>query len=127
MIRKILLITLSMSWVSTISLTAQEAPDKSSENDNGEAKNEDETKKKPDDAAGPARFWQAKLGTGLYMVALDRITSVSRHQYLLDGALIIDEVTVDSAGQALARRHQCQPDGGPDGGGSRRRPIRATP
>lgn len=37
------------------------------------------------------------------MVALDKIVSVSRHKYVLDGALIIDEVTVDSVGQALAR------------------------
>ena len=37
------------------------------------------------------------------MVALDRIASVSRHKYVLDGALIIDEVTVDTVGQASAR------------------------
>lgn len=37
------------------------------------------------------------------MVALDRIVSVSRHKYVLDGTLIIDEVTVDTVGQALAR------------------------
>jgi hypothetical protein len=37
------------------------------------------------------------------MVALDRISSVSRHKYVLDGALIVDEVTVDALGQSLAR------------------------
>ena len=37
------------------------------------------------------------------MVALDRIASVSRHKYVLDGALVVDEVTVDTVGQALAR------------------------
>ena len=37
------------------------------------------------------------------MVALDKIASVSRHKYVLDGTLIIDEVTVDTVGQALAR------------------------
>jgi hypothetical protein len=37
------------------------------------------------------------------MVALGRISSVSRHKYVLDGAVIVDEVTIDTTGQALAR------------------------
>lgn len=51
----------------------------------------------------PTRFWQAKLPGGTFMVPLNRIVSVSRHTYLLEGALIVDEVTVDTDGQALAR------------------------
>ncbi|MCF7667989.1 MAG: hypothetical protein K9M60_04325 [Akkermansiaceae bacterium] len=58
---------------------------------------------KPSDSASANRFWQATLGGGHYMVALDRISSVSRHKYVLDGALIVDEVTVDALGQSLAR------------------------
>jgi hypothetical protein len=50
-----------------------------------------------------SRFWEATLAGGHYMVALDRISSVSRHKYLLDGAVIVDEVTIDTVGQALAR------------------------
>ncbi|MEO5914706.1 MAG: hypothetical protein ABIS50_10765 [Luteolibacter sp.] len=65
--------------------------------------------KKTGDSAGPQRFWQASLGGGNYMVALDRITSVSRHKYLLDGAVIVDEVTVDTVGQALARFYFMSP------------------
>jgi hypothetical protein len=61
------------------------------------------TDEKTVDSPGPNRFWQATLPGGHYMVALDRISSVSRHQYVLDGTLIVDEVTVDSLGQALAR------------------------
>jgi hypothetical protein len=49
------------------------------------------------------RFWQANVGGGNYMVALDRISAISRHKYLLDGTVIVDEVTVDALGQALAR------------------------
>jgi hypothetical protein len=49
------------------------------------------------------RFWQATLAGGNYLVALDKITSVSRHKYILDGTLIVDEVTVDTVGQSLAR------------------------
>ncbi len=60
-------------------------------------------KPKTGDSPGPDRFWQATVNGGHFMVALDRIASVSRHKYVLDGALIVDEVTVDTVGQALAR------------------------
>ncbi|MBC7979576.1 MAG: hypothetical protein H7Y36_03325 [Armatimonadetes bacterium] len=55
------------------------------------------------DQEGLPRFWQANLGGGSYIVALDRISTVSRHKYVLDGTLIVDEVTVDTIGQAIAR------------------------
>jgi len=58
---------------------------------------------KASDSSGPNRFWQATLDGGHYMVALDRISSVSRHRYVLDGTVIVDEVTVDTIGQALVR------------------------
>lgn len=61
------------------------------------------------DSNGPNRFWQATLDGGHYMVALDRISSVSRHRYVLDGAVIVDEVTVDTIGQALARFYFISP------------------
>ncbi len=34
---------------------------------------------------------------------------MSRHQYQLDGAVIVDEVTVDTTGQALARFYFLKP------------------
>ena len=55
------------------------------------------------DSPEPNRFWQASVAGGHYMVAIDRITSISRHKYLLDGGVIVEEVTVDTVGQALAR------------------------
>jgi hypothetical protein len=64
---------------------------------------------KTGDSAGPNRFWQATLSGGHYMVALDRIASVSRHKYVLDGSVIVDEVTVDTVGQALARFYYITP------------------
>ncbi len=60
-------------------------------------------KPKAGESPGPGRFWQATVNGGHFMVALDRIASVSRHKYVLDGALVVDEVTVDTVGQALAR------------------------
>ncbi len=59
--------------------------------------------KKPEDVEQPNRFWQAGVGGGHYMVALDRISAISRHKYLLDGGIMVDEVTVDALGQALVR------------------------
>jgi len=59
--------------------------------------------KTTDDTNTPTRFWQASVGGGHYMVALDRISAISRHRYVLDGALIVDEVNVDALGQALVR------------------------
>ncbi len=70
---------------------------------------EEETEEIQGDAEGPRRFWQANLPGGHYMVALDRISSVSRHSYVLDGAVLVDEVTVDTVGQALARFYFLQP------------------
>jgi hypothetical protein len=56
------------------------------------------------------RFWQATLPGGHYMVALDRISAISRHRYvLLDGSAIVDEVTIDALGQALARFYYIAP------------------
>jgi hypothetical protein len=65
--------------------------------------------KKTEDSPQSNRFWQASLPGGHYMVALDRISSVSRHQYVLDGTVLVDEVTVDALGQALARFYFLQP------------------
>ena len=61
------------------------------------------------DTPGNNRFWQATLTGGHYMIALDKITSVSRHKFVLDGSLIVDEVTIDSTGQALARFYFIRP------------------
>ena len=54
-------------------------------------------------------FWEVNLAGGNYMVALGRISSVSRHKYVLDGTVIVDEVTIDTEGQALARFYFLSP------------------
>ena len=58
---------------------------------------------------GPRRFWQASLSNGHYMVALDRISDISMHEYLLDGTLVVTEVTIDTTGRALARFYYMEP------------------
>lgn len=49
------------------------------------------------------RFWSVTLPGGEYTVALDRISSVSIHEYVLDLSNIITEVVVDTNGRALVR------------------------
>ncbi len=95
MFRKTLLLWLTGFLICSVQLSAQDetTPDVG----------------KAGDSPGPNRFWQATLNGGHYMVALDRISSVSRHKYLLDGAVIVDEVTVDALGQALARFYHISP------------------
>jgi hypothetical protein len=100
MIPKTLLLAFSGILACSPTLRAQ------NENNGGGNGSEEEGSKdpsKPGDAPAANRFWSAKVGDGSFMVALDRIVSISRSQYLLDGAVIVDEVTVDTVGQALAR------------------------
>jgi hypothetical protein len=59
---------------------------------------------------GNHRFWQANLPGGHYMVALDRITAISRHSYAVpEASLLVDEVTVDTVGRGLARFYFSRP------------------
>lgn len=55
------------------------------------------------------RFWQLSLPDGHFMVALDRIASISRSSYVLDGGLIVTEVTIDTVGNSLCRIYQITP------------------
>ncbi len=49
------------------------------------------------------RFWEASLPGGTYMVALDRISSVSMHSYVVGGSFLVYEVDIETNGSALAR------------------------
>ena len=63
------------------------------------------------ETTGPKRFWQAALPGGSYIVALDRITSVSKHRYIIDGNISVTEVVIDTNGNALARFYYLEPVG----------------
>ena len=54
-------------------------------------------------------FWSASLSGGSYLVALSKIVSVSKHEYLLDGNLIITEVVIDTVGDSTVRIYQITP------------------
>ena len=54
-------------------------------------------------------FWQGVMPGGSYLVALSRITSISKHEYLPDGNLIVTEVTIDTLGDTTMRVYQITP------------------
>ena len=73
------------------------------QNQTDEEEEEDDEETTAEDEESSRRFWQAKLPGGNYMAALDRISSVSMHQYVLNTQLLVNEVVIDTNGRALAR------------------------
>lgn len=53
--------------------------------------------------AGIRGFWEIELEGGRFVAPLHTITSVSQHQYVVDGAARVFEVTVDTSGSQTAR------------------------
>ena len=50
------------------------------------------------------KFFQVKLSDGgAYMVALSRITSIAKHEYIVDGAVKVTEVSVTAEGATITR------------------------
>lgn len=82
-----------------------------SDNQQRQNPNQNQNNNNANNTATVQGFWQANLPGGNFIVQVNRITSVSRHRYLLDGALVVDEVTVDTTGQALARFYFISPVG----------------
>ncbi|MGB2402988.1 MAG: hypothetical protein ACPIA7_06215 [Akkermansiaceae bacterium] len=76
----------------------------------GKAQSEESsTKNNTSETTGPKRFWQADLPRGSYIVALDRITSISQHAYIIDGNINVTEVVIDTTGNSLARFYYLEP------------------
>ena len=73
-----------------------------------EAENEEELENVEDDL-NRKRRWEANLPGGRYSVNLGNITSVSEHSYVLDGTVLVTEVTIDTIGNALARFYYLEP------------------
>ena len=108
------LLTLALSALSAIAQTTatpgqqrntgqQQQTDPEQEQQDKEALegiNDDENRK---------RRWECSLAGGEYSVNLGAITSVSKHSYVLDGTLLVTEVTIDTTGTALARFYYIEP------------------
>ena len=54
-------------------------------------------------------FWEVVTSTGRFVSRLDHITSVSEHEYLIDGAVRVYECTVDTSGGQTARFYYLEP------------------
>ena len=57
----------------------------------------------------PSKFWKASLPGGEYMVALNSISSIAKHTYIVDGAARVYEVTVADKSSAIARFYFIEP------------------
>ena len=56
-----------------------------------------------------AAFWRCTLPGGIYMVSLPTIASVSTHEYLVDGAARVTELTVATNSAVVARFYYLEP------------------
>ncbi len=54
-------------------------------------------------------FWECETPTGKFVARLDQISSVSQHQYLIDGGARVYEVTVATTGPMIARFYFIEP------------------
>lgn len=54
-------------------------------------------------------FWEVITAGGRFISRLDHITSVSQHEYLIDGAVKVYECTVDTSGGQTARFYYLEP------------------
>jgi hypothetical protein len=91
-----------------LAFAQEEAADPNQTANPNSTPNSDEDKPYRDDLDHNG-FWSATLPGGSYLVALSKITSISQHEYLLDGNLIITEVTIDTIGATTLRIYQITP------------------
>lgn len=63
------------------------------------------------DQQQPSRIpiWECKLPTGVFSVDVRTVSSISMHEYIVDGGLKITEVTVSPLGSAIARFYYAEP------------------
>ena len=98
-----LLVLLPLMLAATPSSLFAQANDNQNQSQTDQEEDKDEEEETTaEEGEGSKRFWQATVPGGNYMVAIDRISSVSMHEYVLD-ALLVNEVVIDTNGRALAR------------------------
>lgn len=84
-------------------------PGQQQQNDREQAQQDEQALEGVNDDENKKRRWECSLPGGEYSVNLGAITSVSKHSYVLDGTLLVTEVTVDTTGTALARFYYIEP------------------
>lgn len=63
----------------------------------------------PSSTSRPDALWRCELPGGVYLVALRSIVSVSSHEFVVDGAARVTEVTVATASTVEARFYFLEP------------------
>jgi hypothetical protein len=64
-----------------------------------------------------AKFWEAILPGGEYMVNLETVTSISHHQYIVQAGVRVWEMTIADASSTVARFYVMEPLVPNDGSG----------
>lgn len=64
----------------------------------------------PTPVNGRAATWQATLPGGTYAVRVSYMTSVSMHEYVVDGAARVTEVNIGTVGSELVRFYFIEPN-----------------
>ena len=109
-----LLIAFAVSTLASVAQTTpvpggRRTPQQQEEMDREQRQRDEEALEGVNDDQNNIRRWQCSLPGGEYAVGLSAITSVSKHSYVLDGTLLVTEVTVDTTGTALARFYYIEP------------------
>ena len=73
------------------------------DNNNNNNNNRNNNQEGNDVAHNNRRFWEANLSGGSYMVALDRISAISKHSYIVNKSLVVNEVNIQINGAGLVR------------------------
>ena len=60
-------------------------------------------------AGAQAAFWRCELPGGVFMVSIPTLTSVSTHEYVVDGAARVTELTVGTTGAVVGRFYYIEP------------------
>jgi hypothetical protein len=60
-------------------------------------------------SAARAAFWRCELPGGIYVVSLPTVASVSTHEYVVDGAARVTELTVATTTAVVARFYYQEP------------------
>ena len=63
------------------------------------------------ESAGQSGFWELECSGGNFCARLDSISSLSRHEYVIDGAVKVYECTVGTSGGLVARFYYIEPIG----------------
>ncbi len=63
------------------------------------------------ESEGIQGFWEIESPGGRFVARLDHITSVSQHEYIIDGMARVFECTVDTRGGVTARFYYIEPVG----------------